>query len=184
MPAKGEATTMYLSEADEPRASGGSPVRVRKLGHVVLWVRDVERSKKFYTEVLNFRVSDVNEKGMVFFTACGDHHTIAIAKAPNDTAGAKGSPGLHHFAMEVGNIDELFAIRQFLKEKGVTITFEGRRGAGSNTGIEFLDPDGNSLELYCDIDQIKPGQTSRPAEQWSRNKTLEGARDNPMPVTW
>ena len=57
---------MHLSEADEPRASGGNPVWVRKLGHVVLWVRDVERSTKFYTEVLNFRVSDVNEKGMVF----------------------------------------------------------------------------------------------------------------------
>jgi len=176
---------LHLSEREETRAEGSSPVCIRKLGHVVLWVRDLERSTKFYTEILNFRVSDVNEKGMVFFTTCGDHHTVAIAQAPADSLPAtKGTPGLHHFAMEVAGVDELFAIRQFMREKGVTISFEGRRGAGSNIGVEFLDPDGNSLELYCDIDQIAPGAPSRPAEQWSRTTTLEEARDKPMPSGW
>jgi catechol 2,3-dioxygenase len=170
---------LHLSEREETAAERSSPVQVRKLGHVVLWVRDVERSKKFYTEVLNFRVSDVNEKGMVFFTACGDHHTIAIAKAPDQGETVKGRPGLHHFAMEVETMDELFAIRDFLRERGVTITYEGRRGPGSNTGIEFLDPDGNSLELYCDIDQIAPGAASRPADKWVRTTSLEEARDKP-----
>ena len=162
-----------------------SPVSIKKLGHVVFNVSDVERSVKFYTEVLNFRVSDVNEGGMVFFTACGDHHTIAIAPA---AAGAdaqqspKGQLGLSHFAMEVGSLDELFEIREFLKEQGLLIS-EGRRGPGGNTEVHLLDPDGYNLEFYWNMDQIGPGQPSRPASQWHRCLSLEEARDNPLPAT-
>jgi catechol 2,3-dioxygenase-like lactoylglutathione lyase family enzyme len=161
-----------------------SPVQVRKLGHVVFYVRDVDRSTSFYTEILNFRVSDVNERGMVFFTACGDHHTIAIAQAAermNAEQSPKGQLGLSHFAMEVASLDELFAIREFMKERGVPIVFEGRNGAGSNTSVEIEDPDGYRIELYCTMDQIVPGQPSRPKEQWHRVKSLEDARDNPLP---
>ena len=39
-------------------AQRSSPVRIKKLGHVVFQVRNLERSIRFYTEVLNFRVSD------------------------------------------------------------------------------------------------------------------------------
>jgi catechol 2,3-dioxygenase-like lactoylglutathione lyase family enzyme len=42
-------------------------VKIRKLGHVGIFVKDVERSKKFYTEILGFKVSDVNEQGITFF---------------------------------------------------------------------------------------------------------------------
>jgi catechol 2,3-dioxygenase len=175
---------LHLSERTDSPAGAGSPVRVRKLGHVVLWVRDLERSTKFYTDILNFQVSDVNEKGMVFLTACGDHHTIALAQTAADDAGPAGRPGLHHFAMEVDGVDQLLAIREFMRREGVPITFEGRRGAGSNIGIEFRDPDGNALELYCDMDQVVPGQAARPAEQWSRTTSIEDARDRPMPAGW
>jgi catechol 2,3-dioxygenase-like lactoylglutathione lyase family enzyme len=160
-----------------------SPIQIKKLGHVVFHVSDVERSTKFYTEILNFRVSDVNENGMVFFTACGDHHTIALAPA---TAGAeakqpeKGQLGLSHFAMEVGTLEELFEIRDYLKEKGLLIS-EGRRGPGGNTEVHLLDPDGYNLEFYWKMDQIAPGQPSRPSSQWHRVNSLEEARDNPLP---
>jgi catechol 2,3-dioxygenase-like lactoylglutathione lyase family enzyme len=164
-----------------------SPINIRKLGHVVFRVRDVDRSTKFYTEILNFRVSDVNEQGMVFFNACGDHHTIAIAPAAAGEAAehsAKSQLGLSHFAMEVTNLDELFEIREFLRRKGVQITFEGRKGAGSNVGVEFLDPDGYQLELYCSMDQIGRDNRARPADQWHRVKSLEDARDHPLQVSW
>jgi catechol 2,3-dioxygenase-like lactoylglutathione lyase family enzyme len=164
-----------------------SPVQIRKLGHVVFRVRDVERSTHFYTEILNFRVSDVNERGMVFFNVCGDHHTLAIMPASEGEA-AEQPPsnqlGLSHFAMEVTNLDELFEIRDFLKRKGVTITSEGRNGPGSNISLEFLDPDGYQLELYCNMDQIGRDNRARPADQWHRVKSLEAARDHPLPATW
>src|SRR5436190_7832594 len=151
----GGKTVAQTIEQTHESPAGTSPVRIRKLGHVVFRVRDVERSVKFYTEILNFRVSDVNENGMVFFTACGDHHTIAIAPA---AAGAeaqqspKGQLGLSHFAMEVETLDELFEIRDFLKEKGL-LNSEGRRGPGGNTEVHLLDPDGYNLEFYWKMDQ-------------------------------
>lgn len=164
-----------------------SPVQVRKLGHVVYRVSNLERSVKFYTEILNFRVSDTNELGMVFLTACGDHHTIALVPSKAGEAATQPEPsqlGLHHFAMEVATLDDLFEIRDFLREMNVPITFEGRRGAGCNTGVEFRDPDGYSVELYCGMDQVGASNRSRPADQWRRAGSLEGARDTPIAVIW
>lgn len=164
-----------------------SPVRIRKLGHVVYWVRNIERSVKFYTEILNFRVSDVNERGMVFLNTCGDHHTIGLVQAEaGDAARLPESKelGLSHFAMEVASLDELFEIREFLKAKGISITGEGRKGPGSNVELSFRDPDGYAVELYCNMDQIGRNNRARPASQWQRVSSLEEARDNPLPATW
>jgi catechol-2,3-dioxygenase len=94
-------------------AARPSPVRIRKLGHVVIQVRDLERSTRFYTEVFNFRVSDRNPEGAVFLTSVGDHHTVALFPSAGDAAAtpSKDAVRLHHFAMEVGSVDELFEIR-------------------------------------------------------------------------
>lgn len=179
--------TEIIDRPGAQEAPSKSPVKIRKLGHVVFRVRDVERSVKFYTEILNFRVSDVNERGMVFFNWGGDHHGLAVMQAATGEAAeqpAEEQLGLSHFALEVGSIDELFAIRDFLKRKGVPITFEGRKGPGCNTGVELLDPDGYQIELYWAMDQVGPENRIRPSHQWRRAKSLEEARDNPLPTTW
>ncbi|HMH54249.1 MAG TPA: VOC family protein, partial [Candidatus Acidoferrum sp.] len=64
----------------------GTPVKVRKLGHVVLTVSDIERSTRFWTDIMGFQVSDRNERGMVFLRNASDHHTIALvpAETPSD----------------------------------------------------------------------------------------------------
>ncbi|MGH7347045.1 MAG: VOC family protein, partial [Candidatus Rokuibacteriota bacterium] len=61
--------------------SSDTPIRAKKLGHVVLTVSDVERSTRFWTEIMGFQVSDRNEIGMVFLRNASDHHTIALAPA-------------------------------------------------------------------------------------------------------
>jgi hypothetical protein len=91
---------------------------------------------------------------------------------------------LSHFAMEVGDIDELFEIREFLKRQGIPIRSEGRKGAGCNIDVSFDDPDGYHIELYCNIDKIGKANRARPASQWRRASTLEEARDNPVPANW
>jgi catechol 2,3-dioxygenase len=163
-----------------------SPVHIRRLGHVVIQVRDLERSMKFYTEVLNFRVSDRSPEGAVFLTSVGDHHTVALFPSSGEAAEAaqKGAVRLHHFAMEVGTVDELLEIRSFLRERGVPIVFEGRHRMGGHTSLEFLDPDGFQLELFCDMDQLGADSRSRPIGSAPRANTLEAARDNPKPPTW
>jgi len=159
-----------------------TPVRVQKLGHVVFTVSDVERSTTFWTEIMGFEVSDRNEIGMVFLRNASDHHTVALASAKSGAEPRpEGQPGFHHCALEVGTVSELFKIRDFLRERGVPIVYEGRRGPGGNPGIEFKDPDGFNIEIYSSMDQIGVDGKSRPAEQWRRAKTLEEAVEHPLP---
>ena len=163
-----------------------SPIRIKKLGHVVIQVRNLERSVRFYTEVFNFRVSDNATAGGVFLTGLGDHHTIGLFPSDGDNAEipAEGAVRLHHFAFQVGSFEELFDIRAYLQERGVPIVWEGRRAMGGHTSVEFLDPDGYHLEVYCDMDQIPPGGRSRPRDPNARYDTLEKSRDNPKSPTW
>jgi len=134
-----------------------SPIKIKKIGHVVLSVSDIERSSKFWTEVMGFKFSDKNE----------------LPK--------QGQVGFDHMALEVATVSELFKIRDFLKSKGVTIFYEGRRGPGGNPGLEFYDPDGYKIEIYSAMDQVGTDGKSRPANEWRRATTLEEAVNNPLP---
>ena len=154
------------------------PFAVQKLGHVVVNVSDLEASKRFYTEVLGFKVSDIYPGnmipgGMVFLRCNGDHHCLAlIGSLP---AGGDAKKTLHHIAFELATLDEVFRAREHLKNHGAKIVFEGRRRAGCQVSVEFLDPDGHHLELYWGVDQIGYDGRSRPAEEWRQTLTLEDA---------
>ncbi len=82
---------------------------------------------------------------------------------------------LHHLAFELATLDEVFRARDHLKQHGATIVYEGRRRAGCQVSVEFLDPDGHHLELYWGVDQIGFDGRSRPAEEWRQTATLEDA---------
>ena len=160
----------------------GLPFRIGKLGHVVLNVRDVERSARFYTEVLGLAISDrypdsMVPGGMVFMRCNADHHGVALV------GGARGSESssLNHFAFEVATLDEVFRARAWLRKHGVPIVFEGRRRAGCQVAVEFQDPDGNSLEVYWGIDQVGTNGYVRPASEWRQARTLEDAIANLPP---
>ena len=62
-----------------------SPIKIKKIGHVVLTVSDIERSAKFWTEIMGFKFSDKNEIGMQFFRNGTDHHTVALLQAKEKT---------------------------------------------------------------------------------------------------
>jgi len=159
------------------------PFRIRKIGHVVLRATDLERSVRFYTQVLGFKVSDVYSEnmapgGMVFMRCNSDHHGIALvggASAPS------AQRELHHLAFEVATLDEVFRARKLLREHGVSIVFEGRRRAGVQIAVEFLDPDGHNLEIYWGLDQVGADGSVRPEEEWRWAHTLEEALAHPPP---
>src|SRR5215210_1124567 len=106
--------------------SAAVPFSIKKLGHVVYYVSDMDRTVQFYTEILPFKVSDVNEHGMVFLRNGADHHTVAFAPRPNATQPPDDYLKLSHFACEVESVETLFKIRDWLRQHNVTITFEGR----------------------------------------------------------
>ena len=155
--------------------------QLRKIGHVVLNVTDLDASVRFYTEVLGLRVSDRYPEsmvpgGMVFMRCNADHHGVALV------GGARKSErtSLNHFAFEVASLDEVFRARSWLRKHGVPIHFEGRRRAGCQIAVEFQDPDGNNLEIYWNIDQIGTEGHVRPASEWRQALTLEDAVANPV----
>jgi hypothetical protein len=67
-----------------------------------------------------------------------------------------------------------------LREQGATFTFEGRRRAGCQIAVEFLDPDGHCLEIYWGLDQVGTSGYVRPASEWKAIRTLEAAVANPV----
>ena len=154
---------------------------LRKIGHVVLNVTDLEAAVRFYTEVLGLQVSDrypdtMVPGGMVFMRCNTDHHGVALVGGAARTERST----LNHFAFEVGTPDEVFRARAWLRARGVPIHFEGRRRAGCQLAIEFQDPDGNALEIYWGLDQVGTDGRARPATEWRPAKTLEEAVANPV----
>src|SRR6266568_3391355 len=160
----------------------GVGFKIRRLGHVVLQVADLERSLLFYTQILGFKVTEIYSEdlqpgGFAFLRCSTDHHTIAlVGSATRRSQHAE----LHHVAFEVGSLDEVFAARERLREQGATITFEGRRRAGCQIAVEFLDPDGHCLEIYWGLDQIGTSGYVRPSSEWKAIRTLEAAVANPV----
>ena len=155
--------------------------QLRRIGHVVLNVSDLDASTRFYTDVLGLRVTDRYPEtmvpgGMTFLCVSGDHHGVALVGGGTRASGGN----LNHFAFEVGSLDEVFRARAWLRQHGVPIVFEGRRRAGCQIAIEFTDPDGNNLEIYWNIDQIGTDGHVRPASQWRQARTLEDALANPV----
>jgi catechol 2,3-dioxygenase-like lactoylglutathione lyase family enzyme len=160
----------------------GHPFRIGKLGHVVLNVRDIERSARFYTEVLGFEISDVYPEemvpgGMVFLRCNPDHHGIALV-------GSLGEPAanfdLNHIAFEVAALDEVVRAHDHLRRHGVEIDFAGRRRAGCQIAVEFRDPDNHRLEIYWGIDQIGSDGHVRPPSEWRGARSLADAIADPV----
>lgn len=175
------------SESLHPASyKGASPIKVNKLGHFVYEVTDVERTVRFWTEVMGFKETDRNEAGMVFFRCAADHHAIGLKPAARGKTRRDLAAGLQmeHLAMEVDNTDVLLKARDYLKANGIPIVFEGRKGAGCNYAINFLDPDGYEFEIYCNMDQVDETGRLRPKDQFIRANNLDDAIARPVPKTW
>lgn len=120
----------------------------------------------FYTQVLGFHVSDVNEKGATFLRFGADHHSFVLAKAPEAPS---GQTVLQQIAMEVADLDALKRIRAYLLEhKAPKVGPIKHEGAGNDYTFDFDDPEGNRLQFFCEMDQIGWDGKSRPKEQWKR----------------
>ncbi|MSQ52656.1 MAG: hypothetical protein EXR28_12285 [Betaproteobacteria bacterium] len=161
----------------------GLPFCINKIGHVLLMVQDLNRSVAFYTQLLGFKVSDVypdsmSKGGIVFMRCNSDHHGLGlVGAAPGKTQRHE----LHHIAFEVSTIDEVLRAATHLRENHVEIAFEGRRRAGSQVSVEFLDPDGHTLELFWAMDQVGEDGRIRPPEEWRQQSSFAGAIANAPP---
>lgn len=148
-------------------------IRVRKLGHLVLAVRDLDRSIKFYEDVLGLQVSDRIADDLCFMRCGQDHHDLALTQIPKDSPTIDdlphyGRPGLEHFSYLVDDIAEMERAVEMLQERGIPIVRGiGKHGPGENCFLVFKDPDGNNVEIYCEMRQITPDNPHE-AKVWPR----------------
>ncbi len=129
-------------------------MEVKELGHVVLYVRDLERSRRFYRDVLGFReVAEFGEVGAVYSSGRTHHELLLLEVGPGAAPIPSGRRvGLYHVGLKVGESDDDLrrALRE-LADAGVQVV-----GTADHTvthSLYVLDPDGNELELYVDVSE-------------------------------
>ena len=122
----------------------------REIGHLVLNVTDVERSTRFYRDVVGFQVSRYRPDGSGAFLTCGVvHHNLALFKAPAGARPAeKGQIGLNHFAFKVESYRALQEAHRRLVDAGAAV--DHVTDHGMTRSVYFLDPDGLMMELFAD----------------------------------
>src|SRR5262245_37564037 len=129
-----------------------------RIGHVHLKVADIERSLRFYRELLGFQITQRYGSQAVFLSAGGYHHHIALNtwESLDGPPPARGTTGLYHLAILYPARAALAdALRRVL---AAGIHLDGASDHGVSEALYLRDPDGNGVELYWD----------RPEEEWPR----------------
>ena len=120
--------------------------KVTSLGHIGLYVRDLERSVAFYRDVLGLKVSDRSPRGAVFMTAqdrLAEHHELLLAPGRNDDGGVKVIQQISFHCATVADVKEFYRI---FVENNVPIN--RCVSHGNTVSVYAQDPDGNSVEVY------------------------------------
>jgi len=152
-------------------------IRPERIAHVVLKVRNLARSRKFYTQVLGMDVmKESPEIGMLFLANNRrDHHEIALLEVgPQAEAPRANEIGLVHVAFRLRTEEDLRAAYKELKEREVPISFTVNHGITKS--VYFRDPDGYELEVYCDN---PPEEYTRMANAYLGMDKLDFALDDP-----
>jgi catechol-2,3-dioxygenase len=130
-----------------------------RLNHAVLFVTDLARSERFYTEVFGMEVASREPRANAVFLrlprSVHDHDIGLMGVGPSAPPRRRGGIGLYHLAWQVDTIDDLQQARTLLAEAGA-YTGESSHG-GTTKSVYGADPDGNEFEIMWML----------PREQWA-----------------
>jgi catechol-2,3-dioxygenase len=127
-------------------------MEVKELGHIVLYVSDLSRSRRFYGQVLGWQeIAQLGGMGAMFSSGRTHHELLLLEVGPNAAPPPPGRHlGLYHFGLKIGETDEeLRDALETLEREGVRIV-----GTADHTvthSLYIADPDGNEIELYIDV---------------------------------
>ena len=138
------STDVAVRQHRPVEAKEAIPVR---LSHVVLNSPDIDKTRDWYTEHLDFRLSDTLG-GVMHFMRCNPrHHSFAIARGPHVS--------VHHISFEMRGLDEyMYGTGRAIRAGARFLWGPGRHLAGDNTFSYFLDPQGNTIEYTTELAEL------------------------------
>lgn len=141
---------------DVARATSELPgFRPRKLGHTNFLTGDLPAQTAFYTEILGMRITDrLGDEG-IWLHCNADHHVLAFV--------GKGTPHIHHIALELVDWGELRVALDHLAQHGRWLAWGPlRHGLGRNLSAYVRIPEEELfVEIFCDMEQIEPDHEPR-----------------------
>jgi catechol 2,3-dioxygenase len=142
------------------------------IGHVHLKVSDIDRALGFYRDVLGFEVTQRAGDQVVFLSAGGYHHHLALNtwESRGGSPPPPGTTGLYHVAIRYPDRATLGDALRRVVEAGIPVT--GATDHGVSEAVYLSDPDGNGVELYRD----------RPEEEWPRPPSGGGVAMHSAPL--
>jgi len=147
------------------------------LGHVNIFVRNAERSRQWYADVLGLHTYDFIPGRAAFMAAdLNQSHEVALIQVGEDAPGPqKGQVGLNHMAWMMGSLEDLKELYQRLKAREVPIDRVADHGI--SVGVYFHDPDGNGVEASYEL----------PRSQWPLHEEIFSSATRPrglFPGPW
>lgn len=129
----------------KPVTAGVAPL---KLGHVAFFTPDPDKLGKFYQRFLGFRVSDWIEDFFLFMRCNADHHAVNFLRGDK--------PRMHHIAFELKDVAHIANSCDVLAKNGIPIVWGPiRLGPGHNIATFHREHDGQMVEFYTELDQMK-----------------------------
>jgi catechol 2,3-dioxygenase-like lactoylglutathione lyase family enzyme len=118
-----------------------------KFGHIAYQCPDVQRIVKFYCDTLGFRVSDWRGDFFAFLRCSRDHHTVNFLR--------DAKTAIHHIAFEVRDWSDIKRASDLLAKNNIKLTWGPLRHIiGHNIAIYHKNPDGVTIEFFCELDQM------------------------------
>src|SRR5215213_7433104 len=158
------------SDSSVPVSSSNKPEEERSMGitrlnHAVLFVRDLERSVAFYTEVLRFRRIDMTPEGFAgaaFLQAPGstNDHDLGLFEIGSDAG--RTTVGLYHLAWEIDTLAEMQQLANSLAESGA---LAGSSDHGTTKSLYGKDPDDLEFEIAWIVPADRLDEAAREARK-------------------
>ncbi len=137
---------------------------IRRLNHAVLYVRDVDRSVAFYTDILGFTVVHRRPAAAFLRAAESDNdHDLGLFGVRGNGAKPGSGVGLYHLAWSVNTLPELATFAEKLTNVGALV---GSSDHAVSKSLYAKDPDGIEFEISWFVPR------DRVTEEMAANPTI------------